>query len=351
VANAKTIGLVMAGGESRRMRESGIDIPKPLVDVLGVPLFERNLHSILRAAVDAVVVSVPAGNDRLRTWIGSTIGDYERATGVPMELLVEETPLGNIGCAGKLAARAESVLVVYGDNLTTLDLQRMVAAHWSANADMTLAVHEHRFRMPFGEVQSSNGRVIGYAEKPSYAFKVCSGIAVLGEKSMAALNDGLPMGLSDLTMKLISSAGHVLEYGHGAAWIDVNTSSDVRTAEQLVSEHHGDFDLWAHQPELEARALVIRAGEVLLESVARTGLLTLPVWSGEPGRAVTFEFDDIASSKNHLVRTKVFLLLGGSHSSALSDGEWWDMREAIKSKTLDRTAARAIAVWLNRNQS
>jgi mannose-1-phosphate guanylyltransferase len=326
-------------------------MPKPLVSVLGVPLFERNLHSVLRAAVDAVVVSVPAANERLRTWIGSRIADYEQATGVPMELLVEETPLGNIGCAGKLATKAESVLVVYGDNLTTLDLQSMVAAHSGWGADMTLAVHEHCFRMPFGEVQTSEGKVIGYAEKPSYAFKVCSGIAVLGEESMAALHDDLPMGLSGLAMKLISSGRTVSEYAHAAAWIDVNTASDVRSAERLISEHHSGFDLWAREPELEARTLIVRGGEVLLESTTGTGLRTLPVWRGEQDQTdASIEFDDIASPNHQVVRTKVFFVRG-SYGSELSDGEWWDLREAIESKTLDRAAARAIAVWMKRNQA
>ena len=34
------IGLIMAGGRGERMRDSGIDIPKPLVRVTGVPLLD-----------------------------------------------------------------------------------------------------------------------------------------------------------------------------------------------------------------------------------------------------------------------------------------------------------------------
>src|SRR5436190_927832 len=46
--SVNTGAIIMAGGRGTRMRESGHTEPKPLVQIGGVPLIERNLFALFR---------------------------------------------------------------------------------------------------------------------------------------------------------------------------------------------------------------------------------------------------------------------------------------------------------------
>jgi NDP-sugar pyrophosphorylase family protein len=222
------VALIMAGGRGERMRLSGIDVSKPLVPVLGVPLLERNVRHLLQHGLDDIVVSVAADNAEVRAFVQS----------LPVEALVEATPMGNIGCAAELRGRG-TVLVLYADNLTTLDLTDVLAVHSDTAAALTLASHDEPFRLPYGRLTLDNDRVTAYEEKPSIAVTVCSAIAVLGPEAVEAI-DG-PMGLVDLTNVLLRNGSRVTAYRHDAPWVDVNDVRGVARAEALVREHAGEF--------------------------------------------------------------------------------------------------------------
>lgn len=359
-----TIGLLMAGGESSRMLESGVKISKPLVRVLGVPLFERNLHALLRTSVQKIVVSVSASQVMLQECIQSTLGRYSSATGIPMELLIEESPLGNIGCAGRLAGKAESVLVVYADNLTTLDMRKMLLAHGQARSDLTLATHKQIFRMPYGEVDISEGKVVAYREKPICSFFVCSGVAVLGEKSLNFLREESNIGLSNLAMKLIESRCSVTSFAHNAPWIDINTLKELSDARDLVLKHQREFDLWTSSQTSESYGLVLRDNKVLLvPSRGSEKLWSLPTWiqldceildhkakgifenlKCMPEESFSFvEFDELSLSSNMPTRMKIYrVCLHDSDKNATLNARWWKMNDVLVSENIDLISMRAI---------
>jgi NDP-sugar pyrophosphorylase family protein len=218
----------MAGGRGERMRLSGIDVPKPLVAVLGVTMLERNVRQLRRHGIDDIVVSVSAGNAEVRALVDT----------LAVETLVETEPLGNIGSAGRLVGRAP-VLVVFADNLTTLDLTDIVATHAVSGAALTLATHEQQFRLPYGRLALDGPWVTAYEEKPLFNVPVSSAIAVLGPAAVDVI-DG-PMGLHDLTERLLRNGSRVGAYRHAAPWVDVNDATGLPRAEALVRKHAGEF--------------------------------------------------------------------------------------------------------------
>src|SRR4051812_28872012 len=118
----------MAGGRGERMRASGVALPKPLVLVHGTPLVEHNLLQLLRHGFDDVVVSVPGPGGAVGGYADGRLTELASEAGARLRVLAETTPLGNIGCAGLLDGEGD-VLVVYADNLTSLDLRDVVRHH------------------------------------------------------------------------------------------------------------------------------------------------------------------------------------------------------------------------------
>lgn len=224
----------MAGGRGERMRASGVDLPKPLVPVRGVPLVAHNLHALLRDGLRDVVVAVPASEPDVGAYARGPLAALARDAGATLEVLVEDVPLGNIGAAGRLHGRAEALLVVYADNLTSLDLGAVLRRHADSGAALTLATHEEPFRLPYGRLEVVDGRVVDYAEKPVLRVPVCSAVSVLGPAATAALPADRPTGLVDLTRALLARGEPVAAHVHDAAWVDVNDAAALARAEALL---------------------------------------------------------------------------------------------------------------------
>ena len=223
------------------MRASGVDLPKPLVPVAGVPLIEWNLRALLLHGLDQVVVAVPGGDSEIAGYAQERLAPAAAAAGASLRVLTEATPLGNIGCAGLLRDEGD-VLVVFADNITSLDLRALLDHHLASGAAMTLASHDEPFQLPYGRIELAGGdQVVAYSEKPELAVTVCSGTAVLSRAATALLPPDTPTGMADLTRDLLRAGLPVRAFRHQAPWVDVNDAAAIPRAERLLERHAAAF--------------------------------------------------------------------------------------------------------------
>lgn len=238
----RVVGIVMAGGAGRRMSDSGIGEPKPLVRVAGRPLLEWNLRALARAGVTRIHVVVRDDD------VGARIADWVEATrsavsdGADVRVTREPRPMGNIGgvrLAWPDAARAG--LVVFADNITDLPLRDLLDHHDTAANDITVAVHREPFRIPYGVVDVADGLVTAYTEKPTIQVPVGSGTLALGPRS-TALMDG-PVGVVDLVTTALADGLRVGAWAHGRRWVDVNDAARIAAARDVVQAAPDAFGL------------------------------------------------------------------------------------------------------------
>jgi NDP-sugar pyrophosphorylase family protein len=231
----------MAGGGGERMRASGVELPKPLVPVAGVPLIEWNLRALLLHGLDQVVVAVPGGESAIGDYARERLAPVAAAAGAGLRVLTEATPLGNIGCAGMLRDEGD-VLVVFADNVTALDLRALLDHHLASGAAMTLASHDEPFQLPYGRIELAGGdQVVAYTEKPELAVTVSSGTAVLSPDATALVPTDAPTGMADLARELLEAGLPVRAFRHQAPWVDVNDAAAVPRAERLIEQHAAAF--------------------------------------------------------------------------------------------------------------
>jgi dTDP-glucose pyrophosphorylase len=243
-----TTALIMAGGRGERMARSGATLPKPLVEVAGVPLVERNLLQLAGAGIGRVVVAVGGRATPVRRVVTERLVPLGRVLGVEVEELVEDHPLGNIGAAGLLRGRVDELLVVYADNLTTVDLAALVDEHRAHRPAMTLAAHHEPFTVPYGELVVDGPRLVRYTEKPTLQVLVGSAVMVIGRAGLAALAPDRPTGISELAQGLVDAGEEVRVRLHDAAWVDVNDVGSVARAEAVVA-CHPEMEAWLGAPD------------------------------------------------------------------------------------------------------
>lgn len=130
--------VILAGGKGTRLQSRLGGRPKPLVDVLGVPLLERQLLALKDAGIREAIVLVNHEADQIASFCKA-----HSSWGLSLTLIDDGEPRGTAGAVLQIRDRlADEFLVVYGDTLFEVDLERLYAAHRSEpRADATLLLH------------------------------------------------------------------------------------------------------------------------------------------------------------------------------------------------------------------
>jgi GTP:adenosylcobinamide-phosphate guanylyltransferase len=251
-----TSALIMAGGRSSRMR-ADLGRHKALVNVLGLSMLERNILTLLSHNVREIFLAVGAVERSVLAFARGRGQGIARAGGAELKVFVEKLPLGTIGVARAIRSASEDLLVVNVDNLTSLNLAALIEHHRATNAALTLATHIEPFQIPFGQVSIKDGEVSDYREKPILPVTLCSGTYVLSQTARRSIPPNQPLGAPELVHILLRAKHKVSAFSHSSPWIDVNDSSAVDKAEELIMANFADFELWRHPARLETATLCV----------------------------------------------------------------------------------------------
>jgi histidinol-phosphate phosphatase family protein len=142
VAPAKQT-VILAGGVGTRLRARLGDLPKPMINLNGKPLLEYQIELARRYGFTDIKIFACYRADIIREHFGEG-----QRFGLKISYVVEEEPLGTAGAVlNAYDALAENFLVLYGDTMLGVDLQRIWDRHMESEADATLLLHpnDHPF--------------------------------------------------------------------------------------------------------------------------------------------------------------------------------------------------------------
>jgi NDP-sugar pyrophosphorylase family protein len=128
--------VILAGGSGSRLKAVTGDNPKALVDVCGTPLLGRQLIMIAASGLRDVAILTGVGADAIAAYCGDG-----SAWGLTINCLAEPEGRGTAGAVlAALDHLAERFLVLYGDTVMDIDLDRLMAAHERHAPAATLVV-------------------------------------------------------------------------------------------------------------------------------------------------------------------------------------------------------------------
>ncbi len=155
--------VILAGGSGSRLKAVTGDNPKALVDVCGTPLLGRQLIMIAASGLRDVAILTGVGADAIAAYCGDG-----SAWGLTINCLAEPEGRGTAGAVlAALDHLAERFLVLYGDTVMDIDLDRLMAAHERHAPAATLVVHpnDHPFDSDIIDVDAE-GLVRGIHPSP-----------------------------------------------------------------------------------------------------------------------------------------------------------------------------------------
>jgi mannose-1-phosphate guanylyltransferase/phosphomannomutase len=158
--------FILAAGLGTRLRPLGLDVPKVMAPIGGKPLLQHHLELLSRQGVREFIVNLHYLPEKITDYFGDG-----SAFGVKITYSLEPELLGTAGAVKKMeaAARGETLLVLYGDNLFRFELAPLAEFHRARRALATVALWESPEPWTGGVVETeADGRVRRFLEKPDW---------------------------------------------------------------------------------------------------------------------------------------------------------------------------------------
>lgn len=233
--------IVLAGGRGERLRPFTEDRPKPMVEIMGIPILGYQVEWLQAQGVTDLVIACGYRHEVLEAYFG----DGERL-GVRITYAVEHEPLGRGGALrealGQIPAGEDAVIATNGDIITNLRLAPLLEAHRTRRVLATIALMP--FVSPYGIVEvGADDRVTHFREKPELPYWINAGVYVLSP----SIRERLPErgDHETTTFPALAQAGQLGAYKSRGYWRGVDTIKDVNEVaselqSRLLSLFRGD---------------------------------------------------------------------------------------------------------------
>jgi dTDP-glucose pyrophosphorylase len=223
--------VIMAGGEGKRLMPLTQETPKPMIDVGGMPLMERQIARLVRLGIRRVFLSI----NYLGHVIERHFGDGARF-GTRIEYLREPRKMGTGGALSLLPRPIGGpLLVINGDIVTRSDFTRLGKFHLEEGAAITLGAVHHHVEVPFGVIDAEQNRVLGIREKPSQRLLCNAGIYAVSEPMLDLIEAESFLNMTDLVELALRSGNKVRVFPIYEFWSDVGTHQDLEAARRQVA--------------------------------------------------------------------------------------------------------------------
>src|SRR6266850_1727484 len=208
--------VVMAGGYGMRLRPLTDQLPKPMLPLGNRPLLELIVEQLRQAGIRRVNVATHYKGEVIAEHFGNGEG-----FGVDIRYVQEDQPLGTAGALSLLEECDEPVLVINGDILTRVDFRAMLSFHKENKAELTVAVRQYEFRVPYGVIDTDGEKVRGILEKPVVRQFINAGIYLLNPSVRRLIPNREAYDIPDLITRLVEEKRVVVCFPVREYWLDI----------------------------------------------------------------------------------------------------------------------------------
>lgn len=223
--------VILCGGRGTRLQEHTREIPKPLVEIGGLPIVGH-------------VISLYAAQGFRRFLLatgykGELIEEFVAAHDWPAEVVVECVPTGLETPTGgriklleprlrellELQSRGETFCATYADGVADIDLSALLAFHAGHRALATMTVVRPELQFGVTELDDEDGRVLGFREKPRSEHWINGGFFCLRAEALGYLSSDSVLEREPL--ERLAQNGELRAYRHGGFWECMDTYKDA----------------------------------------------------------------------------------------------------------------------------
>ncbi|MBI4279497.1 MAG: nucleotidyltransferase family protein [Armatimonadetes bacterium] len=176
--------IILAGGKGERLRPFTEDRPKPMVEVLGIPILGYQIQWLQAQGVTDIVIACGYRHQVIQDYF-----DDGEKWGVRIRYSVESTPLGRGGAlrqAMQMITPDDVCIATNGDIITNLRIAALITMHQETDNLATVVLIPYTSSYGVVEVDS-DGKIVAFVEKPELPHWINAGIYALSPKVLPLL--------------------------------------------------------------------------------------------------------------------------------------------------------------------
>ncbi len=232
--------MILAAGLGTRLRPLSLEIPKPVIPVLGEPLCGHAMEFLHEHGAESFLLNLHHGPETVRERVAAWVADR-----FPVEFLFEPEILGTgggIGNAGEYL-RGGTFMTANSDAIARFPLGEAVARHRASGALATLVLFPDRWKRYTPVRVRQDGRISGFGgDAPAGAFEgFYTGYQIAEPELLDRLPRGRPSCLvRDTLVPLIAKGAPVCAFMTEGVFLDFGSPEDyLRGTLALLAERDG----------------------------------------------------------------------------------------------------------------
>lgn len=234
----------MAGGYGLRLGPLTREIPKPLAPLSGAPILDHVLAHLARHGFHHVAISLHYLAEKIETHLANAPAAVAGAPPLELRCSISKDNLGSAGGARRAARFVEGdpILIVSGDVVMNLDLDRLMRVHEEKGAALTALAIRVDDPSEFGLIElDDDGRMVSLKEKPTEPPAgpawVNAGAYVITRRALEMIPPRRPYDFAmDLIPKLLRQGEPVFVDPQRGVWFDIGTPESLSEAERFFRE-------------------------------------------------------------------------------------------------------------------
>jgi glucose-1-phosphate cytidylyltransferase len=235
--------VILCGGRGTRLQEHVKEIPKPLVEIGGMPIVWHVVQLYAAQGFRRVLLATGYKGDLIERFVAG--GRWPAGVVVECVDTGLETQTGaRIKQLEPLLAGEEIFCATYADGVADVDLEALLAFHAGHGALATMTVV--RPRLQFGVTElDADGRVSGFREKPRSEHWINGGFFCFG----AAVLDYLEGDsvLERAPLEQLAADGQLRAFRHQGFWDCMDTYKDAVALNDLWASGTAPWRLWREE--------------------------------------------------------------------------------------------------------
>ncbi|MDE6679935.1 MAG: NTP transferase domain-containing protein [Muribaculaceae bacterium] len=229
---------IIAAGEGSRLRQEGVELPKPLVRLDGTPMIERLTDIFVANGAESVSIII----NEYMTQVADFLDDLRRRCPVPVEVVVKTTPSSMhsfFEMSNLMRGRGRFILTTVDTVFRPADFARYVEAFREApdtvDAMMAVTSFVDDEKPLYVDTAPGTMRITAFSDTPCGRF-ISGGIYGLSQPAIGVLDDCMTRGVSRMRnyQRALLEAGLNVQAFDLGKIVDVDHAGDIATAETFL---------------------------------------------------------------------------------------------------------------------
>jgi len=217
--------VILAGGKGKRLRPYTVVLPKPLMPIGDYPILEVIIRQLAIQGFTSITLAVNHQAELIKAFFGDG-----SKWNIAITYSLEDQPLGTMGPLKLIDNLPEHFLVMNGDILTDLSYAQFHQTHIDNKVLFTICSHKREEMIDYGVLDTLNGKLTGFREKPKNTYEVSMGIYMVSKKILEFIPENSPYGFDNLMLNLLAKNHPVAVNAYDGLWLDIGRPDDYLQA-------------------------------------------------------------------------------------------------------------------------